>query len=219
MAGPFVVRVPFLALALLTGLSVAILARSADAVSTTDLIGLETDGSNGITVRMAEDLAELADEGTTPRLMPVVGPGGLDGIARLLKGCGVDMALLQLDVLEYARAHNVFPEIEAKISYVAKLNYVEFHLLARREITCVNDLVGQVVNVGPRSGDTAITTAELFRRLKISLIPGNDEPGLAIEKLRRGEIGAVAFVGGKPLPFLRMADTSGLHLSSIPLSQ
>ena len=193
-------------------------ARAADQPSTIDLIHVETGGSSGITVRLGEDIASLVDDGTTRRLIPVVGPGGVQTIADLLDGRGVDMAFVQLDVLDYARSQKLFPDLENKISYVAKLNYVEFHLLARPEIASVNDLAGQIVNVGPASGDTAITAAQLFRLLKLSPIPGNDEPGLAIDKLRRGEIGAVAFVGGKPAPLLRLADTGGLHLVPIPLT-
>ena len=54
------------------------------------------------------------------------------------------------------------------------------------------------------------------RLLKLSPIPGNDEPALAIAKLRRGEIGAVAFVGGKPAPLLRLANTDGFASGADP---
>jgi len=215
MPGSSVIRAALFAFCCLSGASFA---GAADAPSTTDLIGVETEGSTGITVRQAEDLASLVDDGTTRRLVPIVGHGGLDNIAALLDGRGVDMAFLQMDVLDRARAQKLFPDLETRLSYIAKLNYVEFHLLARPEMATIADLAGQVVNFGPRSGGTAITATELFRLLKISPIPGTDEPGLAIDKLRRGEIGAVAFVGGKPSPLLRLADTSGLHLLPIPLT-
>jgi uncharacterized protein len=194
-------------------------ASAADAGAGADVIGVETGGSSGITVRMAEDLGSLVDDGTTRRIVPMVGSGSLQGIADLLEGRGVDMAFVQMDALDYARSRKLFPDLESKISYVARLNYVEFHLLARPEINSVGDLSGQVVNVGPATGDTAITAAQLFRLLKIAPIQANDEPGVAIDKLRRGEIGAVAFVSGKPAPLLRLADTSGLHLVPVPLTQ
>jgi TRAP-type uncharacterized transport system substrate-binding protein len=219
MTGSSVVRAIFGALCLLAGTVAASSGRAADATSGTELIRVETGGSSGITVRLGEDIASLVDDGTTRRMIPVVGHGGVRNIADLLEGRGVDMAFLQLDVLDYARAQKLFPDLETRISYIAKLNYVEFHLLARPEVTGINDLAGQIVNVGPASGDTAITAAQLFKLLKISPIPGNDKPALAIDKLRRGDIGAVAFVGGKPAPLLRLADTGGLHLVPIPLTQ
>ncbi|MSP01849.1 MAG: TRAP transporter substrate-binding protein [Acetobacteraceae bacterium] len=216
MAGSFMVRAIQVAVCLLMGVMPA---RAADAPSSTDIVGLETGGSSGITIRLAEDLAGLIDDGATRRLLPLVGHGGLSNIADLLEGRGVDMAFLQLDVLDFARAQKLFPDLETKLSYIAKLNYVEFHLLARPEITAIGDLAGQVVSVGPRSGNTAITATQLFRLLKVSPILGNEDPGVAIDKLRRGEIAAVAFVGGKPAPLLRLADTAGLHLVPVPMTQ
>ncbi len=214
MIGWLTVRAIPLALCLLLGVA-ATPGRAADA---TDLIGVETGSTAGITVRQAEDLASLVDDGTTRRMVPMVGQGGVQAIADLLGGRGVDMAFLQLDVLDYARAQKLFPDLETRISYIAKLNYVEFHLLARPDIAGVGDLTGKIVNVGQPAGDTAITAARLFQLLKVTPIEGNDEPALAIDKLRRGEIAAVAFVGGKPAPLLRLSDTAGLHLVPIPLT-
>jgi len=215
MTGSSVVRAMLVAFVPLIATIMASPGRSAE---TTDLIGIQTGGSSGITVRLGEDIASLVDDGTTRRVVPMVGQGGVRNIASLLEGRGVDMAFLQLDVLDYARSRNLFPGLETRISYIAKLNYVEFHLLARPEVVSVADLAGQIVNFGPPSGDTSITATQLFKLLKISPIVGNDEPGVAIDKLRRGEIGAVAFVGGKPAPLLRLAETSGLHLVPIPLT-
>ncbi len=224
MSGASVVRAIGVALCLLAGtLALPPAAVSpvlaAEAVSSTDLIGVETGGSSGITVRLGEDLASLIDDGTTRRLVPMVGHGSMRAIADLLEGRGTDMAFLQLDVLDDARARKLFPDLETRLAYVAKLNYAEFHLLARPEVNSIADLAGQVIDVGPRAGDTAVTAAQLFRLLKVSPILANDEPAVAIEKLRRGDIGAVVVVGGKPSPLLRLAETNGLHLVPIPMTQ
>jgi TRAP-type uncharacterized transport system substrate-binding protein len=216
MVGSLFLLASRVALCLLLGSLAIPFARAAD---TTDVIGLETGGSGGITVRMAEDIASLVDDGTTRRVVPTLGPDGVQSIADLLDGQGVDMAFLQMDVLDHARSKKLFPDLENRISYIARLNYVEFHLLARPEIVSVADLASQVVNVGPATGNTAITAAQLFHLLNISPIFGNDKPDAAIEKLRRGEIGAVAFVSGKPAPLLRLAETTGLHLVPVPLTQ
>jgi uncharacterized protein len=218
MAGLSVFRASLLALCLLASLLAGSPALAADAPSVSDPVRVETEPSTGVTVRLGEDLASLTDDGTTRRVIPVVGRGGVQNIADLLSGRGVDMAFVQLDALDYALTQKLFPNLETRISYIAKLNYVEFHLLARPDVASINNLAGQVVDVGPATGSTAITTARLFKLLSISTIPSNDEPALAIARLRHGDIAAVAFVGGKPAPLLRLANTEGLHLVPIPLT-
>ena len=216
MAGSMLVQGFRIALCLLISAAAAHGARAAE---TTDLIGVGTGGSNGITVRMAEDLATLVDDGTTRRIVPTVGHDGVQAIADLLDGQNVDMAFLQIDVLDYARTRKLFPDLQNRISYITKLNYVEFHLLTRPEVGSVAELAGQVVNVGPATGNTAVTSAQLFKLLNLMPILANDPPDVAIEKLRRGEIGGVAFVSGKPAPLFRLADTSGLHFIPLPMTQ
>ena len=216
MAGWSVLRASLLALCLLAlGLADAV----ADPVDPgSDPIRVETGPSTGISVRLGEDLASLLGDGMTRRVVPVVGRGGLQNIADLLAGHGIDMAFVQLDALDYAQTQKLYVNLESRISYIAKLNYVEFHLLARADVVGIDDLAGQIVDVGPATGGTAITAARLFKLLKLSIIPDSDEPAPAIARLRRGEIGAVAFVGGKPAPLLRLADTEGLHLLPVPLT-
>src|SRR6195256_910568 len=65
------------------------------------VVELETSGAAGISVRIAEDLANLVDDGATRRVVPVVGKGSLQNLTDLKYLRGVDMAILQTDVLEY----------------------------------------------------------------------------------------------------------------------
>ena len=218
MAGLAFGRATRVAFALIFATVASVPALAVEGMTGNDIVTLETGGSSGITIRLAEDLASLVDDGATRRILPVVGQGGVQNLADLMQTPGIDMAIMQLDVLDYARSQNLFPGFEAKVSYIAKLNYVEFHLLARQEVTTVAELGGKGVSVGPCLGNTAITTAQLFKLLDVSATLTNDEPDVAVEKLRRGDIGAVAFVGGKPAPLLRMLPPQGLHLLAIPLS-
>src|SRR5438445_13740515 len=67
------------------------------------VVELETTGSAGIAVRIAEDLANLIDDGATRRVVPVVGKGSLQILSDVKYLRGIDIAILQLDVLDYAR--------------------------------------------------------------------------------------------------------------------
>src|SRR5271170_1956828 len=121
------------------------------------VVELETGRTGGISVRIAEDLANVIDDGATRRVLPVVGKGALQNISDLKLLRGIDMAILQTDVLDYARQQNLFPGIEYWASYITKLYNEEFHLLARQDIKSVADLANQKVNVDLRGAGTSIT--------------------------------------------------------------
>jgi uncharacterized protein len=183
------------------------------------VVQLETGRAVGTSVRIAEDLANLVDDGTTRRVLPVIGKGSLQNITDLKLLRGIDMAILQADVLDYARQKNFFPGIEYWVSYIAKLYNEEFHLLARRDIKSVADLANQKVNIDLRGAGTEITASRLFDLLQITVTPEYDDQEVALDKLRKGEIAALAFVAGKPAPLFRsIAGDDGLHFLAIPLS-
>ena len=183
------------------------------------IVELETTRSAGISVRIAEDLANVIDDGATRRVLPVVGKGALENLTDLKLLRGIDMAILQTDVLDYARQQNLFPGIDSWAAYIAKLYNEEFHLLARQDIKTVPDLANQRVNVDLREAGTAITAARLFDLLKIPVTATYDDHDAALEKLRKGEVAAIAFVTGKPAPIFRSLNgNDGLHFLPIPLN-
>src|SRR5262245_38471821 len=189
------------------------------AVVNRGVVELETGRASGISVRIAEDIANIIDDGATRRVLPVVGKGSLQNLADLKLLRGIDLAILQTDVLDYAKQANYFPGIETWVSYVAKLYNEEFHLLTRRDVKAVEDLANQKVNVDLRGAGTAITANRLFDLLKIAVTPAYDDQEVALGKLREGEIAALAFVAGKPAPlFCNIAAEDGLHFLSVPLN-
>ena len=181
------------------------------------VVELETGSSAGISVRIAEDLANLVNDGATRRLVPVVGRGSLGNLNDLKLLRGIDVAIIQTDTLDYIRERQLFPGVETSITYITKLYNEEFHLLARSGINSVTDLANQKVNVDLRDSGTAITASRVFDLLKLPVALTNDPSEVALEKLRSGEIAALGFVSGKPAPFFRdIKGDDGLHLLSIP---
>lgn len=187
------------------------------------VVQLEIGGSAGASIRIAEDLASIVDDGATRRVVPVVGRSAVQNVQDLVLLRGIDMAILQTDVLDGLRRQRLAapvsgPGIEHSFTYVAKLYNEEFHLLARPEIKAVADLANQRVNVGMRGDGTGVTAARLFDLLKVAVVPANDSQELALEKLRRGEIAAMAFVTAKPAPlFAGLRRDEGLHFVAVPL--
>jgi len=179
------------------------------------ITGRAEDGS----ARMAEEIAGIVNDGPTRRVVTVLGKGSLQNIADLKYLRGVDIAILPVDALEYARDQRLFPGIEDSTTYIAKLYNQELHLLARSDIKKVADLSGQTVNVDVQGSSTALTAARLFNFLGGSPKIEKDNQDAAVQKLRNGEIAALAFVVAKPAPFFQAIDAArGLHLLGIPLT-
>src|SRR5438309_3521080 len=82
------------------------------------VVEIETARAAGISVRIAEDLANVIDDGATRRVLPVVGKGALQSLTDLKLLRGIDMAILQVDVLDYARQQNLFPGLEYWATYI-----------------------------------------------------------------------------------------------------
>src|ERR1051325_2540906 len=77
------------------------------------VVEVESSGSAGISLKMTEDLTNLVDDGATRRVLPVVGKGALQMLVDLKYLRGVDMAILPVDVFEYAKEQRLYPGIES----------------------------------------------------------------------------------------------------------
>jgi TRAP-type uncharacterized transport system substrate-binding protein len=182
------------------------------------VVELETGGSSETAARIAADMLRIVDDGATRRLVPVIGKGPLQNLTDLRFLRGIDLAIVQADALDYARQQRLLAGIES-LTYVAKLYNEEFHLLARPNIKTIADLSNQTVNVDLRGSGTAVTAGRLFDLLKITATMTTDNQEVALQKLRKGEIAALALVAAKPAPLFRdLKASDGLHLLSIPLN-
>jgi TRAP-type uncharacterized transport system substrate-binding protein len=176
------------------------------------------DDSDAMSLRIAQDLAAVIDDGSTRRVVPIIGKGSVQNLIDLKTLRGMDIAIVQTDVLDYARAQHVPPAVES-LTYIAKLYNEEFHLLAGADVKSVNDLAGKKVNLGPQGGGTLVTGARVFEFLGIGIEATSYDHRLALDKLAAGEIAAMAYVGAKPLAlFNGLRAPQGLHFLAIPLN-
>jgi TRAP transporter TAXI family solute receptor len=207
----------FAALVLCAGAASPVTADSIVDRANRGLVYIATSSVLGTDVRIAEDLANVLDDGATRRIVPMVGKGSLQNLMDLKVLRGIDVAIVQSDVLDYAKAQRNPPGIES-VPYIAKLYNEEFHLLARADVKNVEDLAGKKVNFGLQGDGTNFTGSRLFDLLKIKVTPVNYDQATALEKLRTGEIAALAYVAGKPAPlFLDVRQQDRLHFLAIPL--
>lgn len=181
------------------------------------VVGLISGGVTGTYVRIAADLADALDDGYEMRILPIIGKGSVRNIEDLLLLRGIDVAIVQSDVLDFYKRAELMPNIGGKIHYITKLYNEEVHVLAKSEHETVDDLAGKRVNFGTEGSGTFMTAGIIFDDLGIDVeITTYPEP-IALERLRAGEIDALVFVGGKPLKLIEEVDREEqLHLLAIP---
>jgi TRAP-type uncharacterized transport system substrate-binding protein len=168
------------ALVLCAGAGIAAAADSAVDRANRGLVYIATSSVLGTDVRIAEDLANVLDDGATRRIVPMVGKGSLQNLMDLKVLRGIDVAIVQADVLDYAKAQRNPQGVESLL-YIAKLYNEEFHLLARAEVKSVEDLAGKKVSFGLQGDGTNLTGARLFELLKIKVTPVNVDQASALE--------------------------------------
>jgi TRAP-type uncharacterized transport system substrate-binding protein len=181
------------------------------------LVEIVAGSADGTDLHMVEELAGLLDDGGTRRVLPVVGKGALQNVLDVRSLRGIDMAIVQTDVLAELREKKLYPGLENRLSYITRMHNDEFHLLAGAGIETVRDLAGKKVNVGVAGDGTGTTAGAVFTALNVPVVPTYEEPRVALAKLKAGEIAALAFVGAKPVPLFAGLQRDGrLHFVSIP---
>ena len=135
---------------------------------------------------------------------------------------GVDIGIVQADVLAFMRKGHMFPGIDQAIQYITKLYDEEVHILARADIQRIEDLAHKPVNVDLHGSGTAMTASVLFDTLGIPAVLTNDGQAAALERLKRGDIAALVYVTGKPANLFSTLPASvgseGLHFLPIPMT-
>ncbi len=182
------------------------------------VIGIISGGLDGTYTRFAADIAAVLDGVDDLRILPILGKGSLQNLSDLLYLRGVDIAIVQSDVLAAVAQQRTFPGVQQQIQYIAKLYDEEVHVFARADVRQLSDLAGKLVSMDNPGSGTAMTGSLLFSRLGIAVQPVFDATVNATERLRRGEIAAMVRVTGKPARFTTPLP-EGIHLLSIPLSE
>jgi TRAP-type uncharacterized transport system substrate-binding protein len=169
-------------------------------------------------LQVANDLAEVLNDEDNLRILPIVGFGGPRNIrdVRYLKG--VDIGLTQTNILNnFRRANERMGQTENKIVYIAELFKEEVHLVARPNITSIEQLQGLKVNFDAKGSGTSYSMRDLFKALGIEVEEVSLSQAEALEKVKSGEIAATALIAGKPVRLIsKLTGTDRLHF--VPIS-
>ena len=181
-------------------------------------VGIISGGITGTYVRIASDLSNALDNGYDNRVLVVLGKGSIRNLEDLLLLKGIDIAIVQSDVLDFYRTAGIYPNIDNRVRYITKLYNEEVHLLARSDVADIQALTGRKVNFGTQGSGTFMTSSVIFDALNIDVEVTTFPEPIALEKLRQGEIDALVFVGGKPLSLVsQVTEDDHLKLLSVPL--
>jgi uncharacterized protein len=181
-------------------------------------VGVITGMEGGTYAKTASDLMIL-DDGTL-RVLPVLGKGSLRNLSDILYLKGIDIGFVQADALTYAKQHNMFPNLAQGIQYISKLYDEEVHVLARKDITQIQDLRGRRVNVDVVGSGSAMTAEIVLNALGIQAKLEHQPQVIGLQELEQGQIAAIIHVGGAPIPLLKDAPGGhGLHFLQIPINQ
>jgi TRAP transporter TAXI family solute receptor len=180
-------------------------------------VGIISGGIGGTYIRIATDLASVLDDGDKIRVLPMMGKGSVQNITDILYLKGVDIGIVQSDVLSFMKRQAVHYNIESRIQYITKLYNEEFHLVSSNSIPDVKALAGKKVNFGVKGSGTDMTATTVFTALGIKVIPVHHDQALALDKVKSGEIAATVYVSGKPTRAVSsLKAASGLKLLPVP---
>jgi TRAP-type uncharacterized transport system substrate-binding protein len=183
-------------------------------------VGVSGGQLSGSYMTFADELAQVLNDGDNLRILPIVTAGAASNLDDLLYVRGIDAAMTQSDVFEYFRTQRKITNLESRINYIVRLPTAEIHVLAHTDINSLQDLRGKKVNFGPEGSASSLTGTIIFQRLGVQVEPLNFDNGVALQKLKSGEIAALIRGINKPIDFFaKIPANSGLHLVPIPFTK
>lgn len=184
-----------------------------------NVVGIMAGSLGGTDASLAADMGLALSDGYNLRVVPMIGQGSVKDVEDLLFLRGVDMAIVQQDVIDFMANNDVFPEIRSSVRLITPLSVDQFHVLASKNIGSIHDLAGQKVNYGPTDGGTFMTSSVVFDTLGINVEITTFPHQIALEKLRSGEISAMMRASGKPVSVIEeVTQGEPFHLLPVPAS-
>src|SRR5438876_3417757 len=157
-------------------------------------------GADDTSVQVAQDLANVINDSATRRIVQVVGRDSMQNLVDLRLLRGVDIAVIESDVLGAAKKQKANSGLENSLTYIAKLYNEELHVLAPLSVQNISDLEGKRVTFVTAG---ATTGSAIFDLLKIKTQASTDDLVPALHMLKIGQVAALVYVAGRPISMLR----------------
>ena len=166
-----------------------------------------------------EDMAVAMNDniGYELRVVPMIGEGSVRNVEDVLYLRGVDLALAYTDTLDFMERQGIHPNIKDRIAYITAMHGAELHIIARDDIGSIGDLAGKKVNFSTPGTGTFLTMTNVFEALDLQVEVQSDAEAVALDRLKRGEIAAMALNAGSPWRLASdISEADGLKLLDVP---
>ena len=139
----------------------------------TGTVTILTDGivePNGRAALTVNELAERLARSGKIRALPVAGQGAVANVRDLLSLRGIDLAILNSDILAFLDQSRQYPDARRRIRHVTHLFDQQVYLLARKEFKAIEDLRTRKLAILSEGGGSHITAMTLFGLQKIDVV-------------------------------------------------
>ncbi len=177
---------------------------------------------SGTGTTFAMDMATVlnAREVNGLRILPVVGSRGEQSLKDILFLKGADMGITHSGYLNHLRRTDprLFHNIRNNVKYITKLYNAELHVIAKKDIKSLKDLIGKKVNFAEPVNSKSLNAKAILKSLGIKVNSFHMDTRLALQKVMSGELDAAAVIDGAPIQSIRsLPADSGLHFVPVEL--
>jgi TRAP transporter TAXI family solute receptor len=175
----------------------------------------------GTYLSIAYDMAAVLDEDDKLRVLPVAGRGSVQNVKDILHLRGVDMGIVQSDVMTYFKMKGEAGDpIDQRLVYITPLYIEELHVVANESIPNLQALAGKKVSFGEVGSGTQYSCRLIFDTLGIKVEEVNMGKADGLLKTRNGEIAATLFIGGHPAPdLIKPPKNHGYRILPVPYTR
>ncbi|MGI9381582.1 MAG: TAXI family TRAP transporter solute-binding subunit [Methyloligellaceae bacterium] len=185
------------------------------------VVGVAAGKLEGAPIRLVEEMSRVVDDGDNMQVLPIITRGPSYNVHALLYLRGIDLAVINGDVLEFFGKQQNISRINQRINYVTQLFNSEVHVLVRPEIKSLEDLAGKSVNFNTKGTSAAFSGPSVFDKLGIKIKKTFVPHPIAMQQMKKSDkYAAVVFVTGKPVrPLVKKKWPEGFRLLPVPFSE
>jgi TRAP transporter TAXI family solute receptor len=185
-------------------------------------VAMVTGSPSGTYIQFAHDMSSVLDQAEGGlRILAILGKGSVQNVKDILHLRGVDMGIVQSDVMSHFReTGELGRDIQRRLVYITKLYNEEFHIVAGKDINKLSDLAGKRVNFAEAGSGTQFSARIIFKLLNLNVTEVNQPQNDGLEGVRTGALAATVFVAGRPAAAIaRLPKDPAYKLLTVPYTR